>query len=165
MDYNSLYPLVFVGFVLASLFFLLAGIWKLVSQKKYKESIVVILIIVGVVVAIIMLIFIGRKQTGDHSFWFYTPAVLLLFYGFISGFIMRNYVDNHINPKKSSKPTQKPIVPLWRRIVGWILIILSTSIWTYGIFYPFIGSMYIVILTVLMFGFFGGLSLLYSGEG
>jgi len=90
--------------------------------------------------------------------WFVAPAVIILFILLFSGFMVRKYVENIL---KSTRSPIKPQVAKKKtqvRLIGWILLIIALSIWTYGVVNPLDDKLYIwgivICLYCLIFGLY-----------
>ena len=101
---------------------------------------------------------VGREQHScNQRVWFAVPAIILMLIWILSGFFVRQYVENVISPKEYSGLCTLSKKTLFLRKVGWGALLVSTVIWSIGVVNPlsdrlYIGGM-ILCLLCLIFGF------------
>lgn len=124
--------LICIGLAIMLIYSFLAGFWKLLRHRYYKEAILSLFVVLIIMVIVYLLLFVGGSQANKEiMWWFVVPSLALLVILVLSGLFINQYAQNVIT---GSSPTPEQSRRTLRyRILGWLLLIGSSCIWVYGV--------------------------------
>ena len=147
--------------IVASLFYVFAGFYRLLQFKKYVQFAFVFLIYFGLA----LLLYFGftyswNLDVPDMRVWAVTPFIFLLLSWLMSGFFVRKYVANVVSENRFRLSKAR----LKIRIFGTVLFGLGLSIWLYGNFHPFNDRIFIWALLFSVICMVLGVPYMFTGR-
>lgn len=128
----------------ASIYYAATGLWKLYRYRRFRELFCSIFLLLVSAILIYILLTVGWDQpTGDQRVWFAAPAIILLLIWVLSGFFVRQYVENLLSSKEYFGPRKCSTKTLILRGTGWGMLLIAIGIWSYGAVRPLGNKFYI----------------------
>lgn len=148
--------------VIISLFYVLAGFWRLLQLRKYFEFALVFVVYFGSALVLYFgFTYSFSLESPSLRVWVAAPFIVLLLLWLISGYFIRKYVLDSTN---RNLHLIKPGPRMKLRFIGAILTCIGLSVWLYGRFAPFSENVFIWALIFSLVCLILGLPYLVTGR-